>query len=134
SLYVDGYEIPSKKIPMGIATWCADYPGLAGRAMLTPLLDGRRIPPVGNNDYSLLNSPALNRLLDAAAVAPPAKQLGAWAAAAAAVVHLAPWAPLLDLDEVSLTSARLAGFVPTPMYPRGDLASVWLARFRPGRP
>jgi peptide/nickel transport system substrate-binding protein len=126
SVYVDGYELPAKKIPMGIATWCADWNGLAGRAMLTPLLDGRHIPPRGNNDYAMLNAPSLNRLLDAAAVTPVPMQQQAWAAAAAMVVRLAPWVPLVDLNEVSLVSERVASFLAIPLCPRGDLTAVSL--------
>ncbi|MFN2642659.1 MAG: ABC transporter substrate-binding protein [Actinomycetota bacterium] len=126
SLYVDGYELPSKKIPMGIATWCADWNGLGGRAMLTPLLDGRTIVSRGNNNYAQLKSPAMSRLFDAAAVAPPARAEEAWRAAAALVARLAPWVPLLDLSEASLTSSWVARFVASPAYPRGDLASISL--------
>ncbi len=130
SLYVDGYEVPARRIQMGIATWCADWPGLAGRAMLTPLLDGRRIPREGNMNYAQLHDGGLERLLDAAAVAAPAKAEAAWRAAAAAAERLGAWVPLLDLNEVVAVSDRLGGFRGTSMYPRGDLSAVWL---RPGR-
>src|SRR5439155_8549409 len=38
-LYEDHYEVPGAGVGMGIATWCADWPGLAGRGVLQPLVD-----------------------------------------------------------------------------------------------
>jgi len=126
SLYLDGYELPRLRIPMGIATWCADWPGLGGRGMLAALLDGRHIPATGNQDYSMLNDATLERLMDAAATAPATSAPAAWQAAAQRAVDLAPWAPLVDLNDWSLVSARIGSLAATPMFPRGDLAAVWI--------
>src|SRR5439155_26313023 len=68
-LYEDHYEVPGDGAGMGIATWCADWPGLAGRGALQPLVDGRVLRPLGNTDYSGLNEGGLDRAMDAASVA-----------------------------------------------------------------
>lgn len=129
SVYVDHYEIPARRVPMGIATWCADWPGRAGRSVLGALLDSRTITSSGNQNYALLRDATLNRLLDAASLASPDLIEQAWRAAATRVTALAPWVPLLDLNEVSLVSSRVGRFVASPMHPRGDLTAVSL---RPG--
>ena len=126
SLYLNGYELPRLRIQMGIATWCADWPGLGGRGMLAALLDGRHIPASGNQDYSMLNDATLERLMDAATTSPASTAAVAWRTAAQRVVDLAPWAPLVDLNEWSLVSARIGSLAATPMFPRGDLAAVWI--------
>jgi dipeptide transport system substrate-binding protein len=126
SVYVDAYEVPGRKTPMGIATWCADWPGLGGRAHLTPLLHGRSITHAGNQNYAMFRDAVLNGLLDAAVVAPAEGAAAAWRAAADRVQALAPWVPLLDLNEVSKFGSRVAGFVAPPMFPRGDLTAIWL--------
>lgn len=131
SLYVDGYEVPANRIPMGIATWCADWPGLGGRSHLTALLGPSRIRARGNQNYSTLLAPSLQRLLAAAAVAPPDRAAGAWEAASAEVERLVPWVPLLDLNEVTVVSSRIGRFVAPPLLPRGDPTAIWLRKNAP---
>ncbi len=126
SVYVDAYEVPGRKTPMGIATWCADWPGMGGRAHLTPLLHSRSITRASNQNYAMLRDTLLDRLLDAAVVAPAGEAGAAWSTAADRVSSDAAWVPLLDLNEVSQVGSRVGGFVATPMFPRGDLTAIWL--------
>jgi peptide/nickel transport system substrate-binding protein len=128
TLYVDEYEVPSRRIQMGVATWCADWPGLGGRAHLTPLLGSARFPARGNQNYAMVAHAGLQRLLDTASRAPADQASARWTAAAAEVVRLGVWVPLVDLNEVSHVSERLAGTVATAAFPRGDLAGLWLRR------
>lgn len=128
SVYEDRYEVPSARVPMGIATWCADWPGPAGRSAMAPLLDGRSITPRGNTNYSGVNDPAQNRAMDAAAAqrVPPVAA-GAWLVADARAQNFAAVVPLAHLHEVSLLGGRVRGFVAHPYFVRGDLTAVWLA-------
>jgi peptide/nickel transport system substrate-binding protein len=126
SLYEDHYEVASARTPMGIATWCGDWPGLGGRGMLQPLFDGRRIPPRGSTDYSGIDDAELDRAMDAAGIAERAAAPGAWRNADAFASDLAAVIPLAHLDSVSPLGPQVRGFVPHPFFVRGDFTSLWL--------
>lgn len=127
SIY-ERYETPAARVPMGIARWCADWPGRAGRSALGALLDGRRIPATGNTNYSLANDGVLNRLLDAATGEGDPGRIGrAWEAAERRALTLAAVVPLAFLDEVVVLSPRLRGFSPHTLFSRGDPTALWLA-------
>ena len=129
SLYEDQYEVPSARVPMGIATWCADWPGLGGRGALAPLVDGRTIAGRGNTNYSGIDDPRLHALLDAAAAErDPAAAAERWRAADLEAQRQAVVVPLAFLSEASLLGADVRGFVPHPYFLRGDLTAVWLDR------
>ena len=129
SLYEDHYEVPAARTPMGIATWCADWPGRGGRGALGPLVDGRTLAARGNTNYTGLNERRLNALLDAAAVERnPAVVADRWRAAAGEALRLATIVPLAFLSETSLLGPDVRGFVPHPYFIRGDLTAVWLDR------
>ncbi|MGH2794291.1 MAG: hypothetical protein ACRDKG_08290, partial [Actinomycetota bacterium] len=129
SLYEDHYEVPAARVPMGIATWCADWPGRGGRGALSPLVDGRTLAARGNTNYSGLNDRGLNALLDAAVLdRNPSAIAGRWQAAAAEALRLATVVPLAHLSEVSLLGPDVRGFVAHPHFVRGDLTAVWLDR------
>ena len=128
SLYEDYYETPGAAVPMGIATWCADWPGLGGRGTLAPLVDGRTIGPAGNTNYSGVNDPALNRAMDAASAEPdPARSSAAWLAADRSALAWAAVVPLAYSAEISLLGPKVRGFVPHPFFVRGDLTEVWIS-------
>lgn len=128
SLYPDWYELPSRRVPAGLATWCADWPGLGGRAVLGALLDGRRIRARGNTVYSLLRSTTLARLIDAATrVRGEQASTKWWERADRYATGLAAVVPLAWLEEVSVVGARVRGFVPHPFFVRGDPTNVWIA-------
>lgn len=129
SLYEDAYEVPAARVPMGIATWCADWPGLGGRSALAPLVDRRAIAARGSTNYANLASPSLTRLLDAAeAEQDPAAHIARWRAAEAAARGHAAVVPLAFLLETSLVGPDVRGFEPHPYFLRGDLTAVWLDR------
>ncbi len=128
SVYEDYYEVPAAKVPMGIATWCADWPGPGGRGSLQQLVDGRRVAPRGGTNYSGLNDTALNRAMDAASSeSDQAKAAAAWLAADRRAVGSAAVVPLAYPAELSLLAATVRGFVPHPYFVRGDLTAVWLS-------
>ncbi len=129
SLYEDQYEVPSARVPMGIATWCADWPGPGGRGALAPLVDGRTIARRGNTNYSGIADPGLHALLDTASVErDPGAAAERWRAAEAEALRQATVVPLAFLSEASLLGADVRGFVAHPYFLRGDLTAVWLDR------
>jgi hypothetical protein len=117
-LYPSFYEQPSARVPMGIATWCADWPGLAGRDVL-----GTIASPTG---YAHLRAVAAARVLARAELATSDGATQAWAAADAAVVASGALVPLLwTADDFSL-SQRVQGVSVSPMWPHGDPTAMWL--------
>lgn len=124
SLYEDHYERPGARVPMGIATWCADWPGLAGRGTLVPLVDGRA---GATTNYSGINDRALNRALDAgASQRDPAVAARIWGTADRQAFGHAVILPLVHGVETSLLGPRVRGFVAHPYFVRGDLTALWL--------
>jgi hypothetical protein len=121
-LYPSYYEQPSARVPMGIATWCADWPGLAGRDVLGAI--------AARGGYAHLRSPAVARAIAEASAHPPASAQTAWASADAATVATGALVPLLwTADEFAL-SQGLQGFVAAPMWPHGDPTAMWLSGAR----
>jgi len=129
TLYEGRYEVARRLVPMGIATWCADWPGLGGRAALAPLVDGRGAALRSVTNYSGVSVPAMHSLLDAAALErDPARAAQRWREADAYAVRLATVVPLAFLQEVLLLGPDVRGFTPHPYFVRGDLCAVWLDR------
>lgn len=125
TLYPDRYERPDARTPMGIATWCADWPGPAGRGMLGPLVDPRA---PASTAYAHPRSAALERALDAATAAPASDAAAAWEAADRAATATAFVIPLAWPSEDVAISSRLRGWRGAPMWPRGDPTALWAAR------
>lgn len=124
----DLYESPARRVPMGIARWCSDWGGRAGRSALGALLDGRRVAARGNTNYALANDGVLNRLLDAAtAEQDPARIAPAWESADRRALTLAAVVPIAWLQETAPISSRVRGFRPDPLLARGDPTSLWLS-------
>jgi peptide/nickel transport system substrate-binding protein len=128
TLYENRYEVPGAKVPMGIATWCADWPGLAGRAALAPLVDPRPDAPHPVADYARFDSGGLDQMIDEAyGLADLTAARAAWTRADAEARRLAAVVPLASLTEDSLLGPRVRGFEPHPFFVRGDLTAIWLA-------
>lgn len=122
-LYPDRYESPSARTPMGIATWCADWPGLSGRAVLGAIADPRA--PRATR-YSGLRAAAVARAVDEALAAPARNAPHAWARADRAAVSAAGVVPLAWVGETVVLSARLRGWTGSPAFPRGDPTALWI--------
>ena len=118
TLYPNYYEQPAARVPMGIATWCADWPGLAGRDVL-----GTIATPTG---YAHLSALSITRTLAFATDAPVAEATGRWAAADAAVVSTGSLVPLIWTADDFALSQRVQGFTAAPMWPHGDPTAMWL--------
>lgn len=118
TLYPLYYEQPSAHVPMGIATWCADWPGLAGRDVLGAV--------AGSKGYAHLRSAAVARAIAAAASASQTDASARWAAADAAAVATGAIVPLIWTAQEFSISDRLNGFTPAPMWPHGDPTVMWV--------
>jgi len=90
------------------AAWCWDYPD--AYTVIAPLFDGRRIREKGNTNYSQINSPSLNELIDKASGASGDDRAAAWAAADKFVMDLAPVVPWLWDSSPHLVSPRVVGY------------------------
>jgi peptide/nickel transport system substrate-binding protein len=126
SVYEDYYEVPAAAVPMGIATWCADWPGLGGRGALAPLVDARTLSTRGNTNYAGLRDPRIVRAIDAASQADPDRAEAAWLAADRRATSTAAVVPLAFPAEIALLGPRVRGFFPHPFFVRGDLTAVWI--------
>lgn len=129
TLYSDLYERPASRVPMGLATWCADWPGLGGRSVIGALLDYRRIRPEGNTVYSMLRSAVVARRIDAA-VAAASEQDAAlrWRDADRTALATAAVVPIAWLRELVALNERVRGFRAHPFFVRGDPTALWLER------
>lgn len=117
-LYPDHYANPGARTQMGIATWCAEWPGLAGRSALSPLV---RSGAARATRLSGVRGDQIDALLTKAADGP------GWRAADLAARKAGVLIPLTWPYEVSPLSPRLRGWDSSPMFSRGDPGALWLA-------
>lgn len=127
SVYPDYYERPRARVPMGLATWCADWPGLGGRSVLGALLDERTVSDGGTTVYSQVRSRALDRRIDAALRASDEESATRlWRRADDASLGLSAVVPIAWTDEAVRVSGRVRGLFVHPLLARGDPANAWL--------
>jgi hypothetical protein len=118
ALYPLYYERVASRVPMGIATWCTDWPGLAGRDVLGTI--------AGSTSYAHINDAGLARAIAAAELAQPEHASDLWAAADARAVRTGALVPLSwPVDEV-VSSKTLGGLLASPMWMHGDPTVLWL--------
>jgi peptide/nickel transport system substrate-binding protein len=83
------YSEPNTNTAIGFAGWCEDFP--SPDTFLTPLLYSHNILPHANSNYSELNDPTLDSLIEKAQGAAPADAAAAWAAANKRATEDAAW-------------------------------------------
>ncbi|MHB8511307.1 MAG: ABC transporter substrate-binding protein [Actinomycetota bacterium] len=110
TMYTAYYGIPSKNVQVFTNPgWCPDYPDAS--TVLGTLFDGRKITKSANNDYSLLNDPNINHMIDVAtADTNPTQRAKDWAAVDHAVTESAAVIPWLWDNTASLLSKRVKNF------------------------
>ena len=114
---------PSKKYAMGIAGWCADWPGPS--TYIGPLFHGKKITPNGNKNYSMLNDTEVNAAIDDAnktADVEEAKQK--WFDLDKKIMELAPIVPLIHDRQFSIHSARLKNAYVHPAWSHEDYPNL----------
>lgn len=105
--YTQFYSVPDSDTAIGTAAgWCKDYQ--SAFTFLDPLFHGDNIAESGNNNYSELDDPEMNRLIDEAAATPPGpEQTAAWEEANRYATETAVWIPWSWDEEVLLESGDL---------------------------
>lgn len=115
--------VPDAKVVVApSAGWGADYPDHV--TVVKALFDGRLITPSGNNNFSQLNDPELNSLIDRAVAAAGAERARLWAEADRRVMELAPVIPLRWAGVRDLVSKRVAGYQLSAAFGVADLAHI----------
>jgi peptide/nickel transport system substrate-binding protein len=106
-----------------LATWTADFP--TPSSFLMPLVDGRSIRSVGNTNYARLNSPDINKLIDAArAATDPAAAQAAWRKVASAARASSAYLPLAETRVQLVAGQRLRNGLVMQPYSGYDLATA----------
>jgi peptide/nickel transport system substrate-binding protein len=108
-------SVPANKVPMGINTWTQDYPDPDD--FFGPLLDGNRITPTGNNNYSSFNVADINAAIEAMDGVTGPDRAAKWNALdQQAIAEQAAWAPLVNPNQVALLAKGICGYVFHPVY------------------
>ncbi len=107
--YTQFYAIPAKNVDFGIsAGWCKDYNDAF--TFFDPLFHGDNILESGNQNYSELNDPAINSLLDeASALTDPDERIAKWEEANHAVSELAVIIPWSWDEDIVVFSPKAVG-------------------------
>ncbi|HVF21323.1 MAG TPA: ABC transporter substrate-binding protein [Mycobacteriales bacterium] len=114
---------PSKNYAMGIAGWCADWPGPS--TYIGPLFHGSKIVPNGNKNYSLLDDPEINKLIDEANRTADVDEANEkWFALDKEVMERSPIVPLIQDRQFTIHSARLKNAYVHPAWAHEDYANI----------
>ena len=110
AVFLDTVDDRRTRAQIGYARWQQDFPD--GVDYFDLLLNGRNITAQGNLNYSYMDDPRLNRMIDhAREIADPAARAAAWAGVERAALSLAPWAPFANTVRTDVTSPRVNGYV-----------------------
>jgi peptide/nickel transport system substrate-binding protein len=111
------------------AGWVADWAN--GSAVIPPLFDGRNLRPpgeLGTNNYSFLNSPEINRLIDEAyAEADLDRQYLLWGELDNKLQEMAVTIPILFTNGLRLAGSNVRGGFIHPQFAQPDLVALGLA-------
>ena len=105
--YTQFYSVPDSETAIGTsAGWCKDYQ--SAFTFLDPLFHGDNILDSGNQNYSEINDPEMNELIDtAAATAPGEGQTEAWEEANRYATETGVWIPWSWDESVIIYSPRV---------------------------
>jgi ABC-type transport system substrate-binding protein len=96
-------------IPFGIYGWFADYPDPSN--FFDPLLNGKRIIPIHNNNLGLYNDPVLNQLIERAMrTADDSTRIEMWRRADRMVMDAAGVVPMIHALDSRLYHPRVGGW------------------------
>jgi len=105
------------------AGWGADYP--TGFGFLDVLVDGRLILPSGNNNYSELNDPEINSLIDKAkAESDPAKSAEIWGQINAKVMDTATQLPYVNDKALNYRNPRMTNVFVQEYFGMWDFSTL----------
>ncbi|GAA3456369.1 ABC transporter substrate-binding protein [Dactylosporangium matsuzakiense] len=116
-------NVHSKGYGLMMAGWGADYPTPAG--FLQVLVDSRLIYDSGNNNYSELQDPAIDALIDQATAEPdPQKNAGIWKQINAKVSESAAYMPFTYDKALNYRNPRLTNVYINQYYGQVDFGSL----------
>lgn len=104
--YTQYYGEPRTNTALGFSGWCEDFPDPV--TFLEPLLYGPNILPHANSNYSELDNPQLNQLIEEALALPLGpERTQKWEQANKLATELAPWVPIRWYKSRLLVSPRM---------------------------
>ena len=119
---------PSKQVPIGgNCGWCPDWPGNGARSYISVLFDGRKIKPQGTSNYSMLDDPAINRMIDEAESSPAEEAARRWGELDRRIMEQVPIIPWIYDNHMTLISSRLRNYFNHAFLVGPDWSNVWLA-------
>lgn len=126
STYYEVIQTTAKQNEIGITGWCGG--GQTGETLLSPLFDGDRLYPTGNNNNSQLNDPKINKRFDEIAMISDIDQQNAEIAKLnREIMELAPVVPLVRDTPLQLIGPNVGGaFAHAGMTGYVDLTSLGL--------
>ncbi|WP_344621084.1 ABC transporter substrate-binding protein [Dactylosporangium salmoneum] len=119
-------NVHAKGYGLMMAGWGADFPTAYG--FLQVLVDGRMIQQSGNNNYSELDDPEINKLIDQAkAETDPKKAADIWAQIDHKVMDSAVMVPFVYDKALNYRNPRVTNVFVTQYYGMYDFASLGVA-------
>ena len=99
----------SNRVPLGMYGWYADY--LDASNFFGPLIDGRRITPIQNNNLGVFDDPVINAGIDRAmASTDMTERERIWHQLDSLVMEAAPLAPTVHALETRIFGQRIGGW------------------------
>jgi peptide/nickel transport system substrate-binding protein len=126
--WTTGIGDKNNKFDLMYAGWIPDFPN--GSAIIPPLFDGRQIPKgdSGNLNYSLLNDPDINKMIDdASAEADLNRQYKLWGAIDEKIADQAVTIPVMYMKALRLSGTKVRGAFIHTAFGQPDIVSLGLA-------
>jgi peptide/nickel transport system substrate-binding protein len=123
SIYYKTLGTKGVNFDMARAGWCADY--FDPFDYINVNLDGRSIQAQNNVDYSYLNSPKLNAMMDAAANLTGSARAKAYQKLDYTIMkNYAPWVPYAIVNDDFLVSSRVHNYVYSTYFGEPDFTAL----------
>jgi peptide/nickel transport system substrate-binding protein len=120
-------NVAKKGYGLMIAGWGADFP--TGYGYMQVLVDGRAILPSGNNNYSELNDPEINSLIDKARTEPDAKKAAdIWGQINVKVMDSAAYLPFVYDKALNYRNPRMTNVFINEYYGMYDFSTLGVGK------
>jgi peptide/nickel transport system substrate-binding protein len=129
-LYTKYLEVPSTfrrgVFDVSFTGWLPDWYGEAALSFMAPLFDGNALPPSSSN-FSFLDDPVVNRLIEAGRVATTVAQAHAiWNQADHQIMKDAAIYPIMDRNQAMMHGSQVHNNVYVEQIQNFDWANEWL--------
>jgi peptide/nickel transport system substrate-binding protein len=123
TVYYNTLETKGTTYDIARAGWCADY--FDPFDYINVLLDGRSIQDKNNTDMAYINSPSLNKAMDAAASLSGTARANAYAALDKTIMQkYAPWVPYQIINTRYFVSSRVHNWIYSTYFGEPDLNAL----------